>query len=300
MDWVSFDRGLAIAGSILAIVLVVLDKAGKLRGPVLFGLLAIAAAMTLPLVFSVPWVAQTSGTDLFARRLLMVCLVGTVYSLLCVWIAGDMQHIREEPANVPSSNSAKPGVEPDHQSSSALKNPSPSTENPQHPTRVHPALPDSEGPKAQRTTERSAPIVVQPGAVASFGQQGGITAGQVIVTEESSIPLTLNYSQESISSPDPTLFPYALRVTVTPNRRNEGTSLVLIFDGPVKVPMLRFSCMECGTGRINDASGAPDEKTVWAFWNSPPFMPNRPAVFIVQSEHQVRLINVAAGPKSPF
>jgi hypothetical protein len=34
MQWINFDRTLAVAGFILSIVLVVLDKAGKLRGPV--------------------------------------------------------------------------------------------------------------------------------------------------------------------------------------------------------------------------------------------------------------------------
>jgi hypothetical protein len=60
----------------LALVLIVLDKAGKLRGSVLFWLLAVAAAMTLPLAFSVPWVADQSGLELFARRMLMFFFVG--------------------------------------------------------------------------------------------------------------------------------------------------------------------------------------------------------------------------------
>jgi hypothetical protein len=45
----TFDRILGILGIVSAIVLVVLDKAGKLKGPVLFGLLGVAALMTLPI-----------------------------------------------------------------------------------------------------------------------------------------------------------------------------------------------------------------------------------------------------------
>jgi hypothetical protein len=115
MAGINFDRGLAIAGFILAIV--VLDPAGQLRGPVLFGLLAVAAAMTLPLVFSVPWVAGKSGPELFARRALMVCLVGVAYSLVCVWITGNISRLRSQeapkiPANLPLSSPAAPPVAP--------------------------------------------------------------------------------------------------------------------------------------------------------------------------------------------
>jgi len=127
MVGIGFDRALAIAGFILAILLVVLDKAGKLRGPVLFCLLAIAAAMTLPLVFSIPWVAEKTGAELFARCTLMVSVVGVLYSLLCVWISGDVLHPNEEPtasrspassAPVPSPSTsggdAPTGSKPDH------------------------------------------------------------------------------------------------------------------------------------------------------------------------------------------
>jgi hypothetical protein len=90
MAWLNFDRCLGIAGIILSIVLLVLDKAGKLSGAVLFGLLAIAAGMTIPPALSVPWVAQAGGLQRFARSTLLVCLVGVAYSLLCVWISAGM------------------------------------------------------------------------------------------------------------------------------------------------------------------------------------------------------------------
>jgi len=78
MGKVSFSDGLAIAGLILAIVLVVLDKAGKLKGPRLLALLGVAACMAIPLLFSVPWVSDSQpGLVLFARRALMISLLGS-------------------------------------------------------------------------------------------------------------------------------------------------------------------------------------------------------------------------------
>jgi hypothetical protein len=91
MVWLNPDRGFAIGGIIVAIVLVVLDKAAKLSGPILFWLLLIAAGMTIPIALSIPWVARAGGPQRFARCALMVSLVGVAYSLLGVWISGDMK-----------------------------------------------------------------------------------------------------------------------------------------------------------------------------------------------------------------
>ena len=84
---VSSTDGLAIGGGILAIMLIVMDKAGKLKGPMLFVLLAFAACMALPLCFSASWVTRENASiAIFARRMLMVFAVGLIYAALCVWI----------------------------------------------------------------------------------------------------------------------------------------------------------------------------------------------------------------------
>jgi len=91
MEKVSFSDGLAITGLILAVLLVVLDKGGKLKGgPTLLILLAIAACMTLPLAFSLSWVADSlPGLQMFTREMLMVFVVGAIYSGVAVWISND-------------------------------------------------------------------------------------------------------------------------------------------------------------------------------------------------------------------
>ena len=78
----------AILGIIGAIVLVVLDKGGKLKNPTTLAiLLFIAAALALPLALSNSWVYKApSGILKFFRGMAGVCLVGLLYSALCIWI----------------------------------------------------------------------------------------------------------------------------------------------------------------------------------------------------------------------
>jgi|SRR5579862_9897039 len=84
---ISESYGLAVAGGILTIILVVLDKAGKLKGWNLYALLAVAAALTLPLALGNSWVTDVSGVVRGVRSLAAVCVVGLAYALLANWIA---------------------------------------------------------------------------------------------------------------------------------------------------------------------------------------------------------------------
>jgi hypothetical protein len=94
----SFDSYLGIGGIVLTIILLVLDKAGKLKGPVLLVLLGVAAVMTLPLALGAPWMSDASSAMLrFSRGMLLFFLVGLAYSLLAVWISG-------QPENIPKAN----------------------------------------------------------------------------------------------------------------------------------------------------------------------------------------------------
>jgi hypothetical protein len=69
------------------LVLVALDKADKLKGPLPLILLAIAAAMTLPLTLGNAWVAEaTPGMLRIVRSMMMVSIVVLVYALLVNWI----------------------------------------------------------------------------------------------------------------------------------------------------------------------------------------------------------------------
>jgi hypothetical protein len=84
---IGFSDGLAIGGFILAILLIVLDKAGKLRGPMLLCLLAVAAAMAIPLCFSIPWVSDAlPGVVSFSRKALMIFLLGSLWAGIAAWI----------------------------------------------------------------------------------------------------------------------------------------------------------------------------------------------------------------------
>lgn len=84
IDW---SDGLFITGVVLTLVLIVLDKAGKLKGSMLLILLAVAGILTLPLMLNIGWVSQAHGLSKFSRGLLMFFVVGVAYSLIAVWVS---------------------------------------------------------------------------------------------------------------------------------------------------------------------------------------------------------------------
>lgn len=100
---ITLDRILAILGIVFGIVLVVLDKAGKLKGQVLYLLLGIAVAMLLPLALGNSWVAHSSGMRRFSKGMLMVCLVRGIYAILAIWISplGD-KHTEDDSRATPA------------------------------------------------------------------------------------------------------------------------------------------------------------------------------------------------------
>lgn len=78
---------LSILGTVIAIVLLVIDKANLLKGSMLLILLAVATMLALPLLLSIRWVAEAQGQAKFSRVILMVFILGVVYSLLAVWVS---------------------------------------------------------------------------------------------------------------------------------------------------------------------------------------------------------------------
>jgi hypothetical protein len=116
---ISYSDGLAIGAIILTMVLLVLDKAGKLKGPILFWLLAFAALMTMPLVFRNTWVLRSpNGTARAFRTACLLCAAASVYSGLAAWIAtGEESGLQGEPP--PTMGQSPPG--PVHGSSNVAK-----------------------------------------------------------------------------------------------------------------------------------------------------------------------------------
>jgi hypothetical protein len=102
MDWrISFSDGIGIAGIILATVLLVLDKAGKLRGGMLIGLLCVAGVMTLFVAVRNSFVLDAPPKWKIWRGLFMVGLVAFCYSGLAIWISGGSTENAEAPAAPP-------------------------------------------------------------------------------------------------------------------------------------------------------------------------------------------------------
>jgi hypothetical protein len=83
----SLELGLAVVGLVLTILLVVLDKAGKLKGQVLYWLLAVAALMTLPLVLGNPFVAEAPALWKYWLRACSVSVVVLGFWAIGIWIS---------------------------------------------------------------------------------------------------------------------------------------------------------------------------------------------------------------------
>lgn len=285
--WTWSDKlalALTCGGAAMALILFWIAKTPLACG---LSLMCIVGLLAYPIIHFVPPKVRVPSF------IVMISLVG-----IFGW---NVWPQRSQPHSVsPSSEIATTAPIPSQPKTA--QSPKPSTDRPPavHKPIVPPSYIDQHKAEwAKPIPQNLAPTVnVQPGAAVSFGQRGGITAGQVVIAEESIIPITLSYSQEQITPPHPDALPYALRVTVRTNRRVEPSTLALFFDGPVEVPHLPFSCMSCGNGRLNDANGTADLNTVWVFWGSPPLIPDRPAVFTVESLHPVKLLRISRGPES--
>jgi hypothetical protein len=87
MGKVSLELGLAIFGLVLTVVLLVLDKAEKLKGASLLWVLVLAAIMTLPLALGNPLVAEAPPQWKWWFRSLAVACVAFIYSAIVIWIS---------------------------------------------------------------------------------------------------------------------------------------------------------------------------------------------------------------------
>lgn len=86
---ISFSDTIGILGIVLAIVLVVLDKAGKLKGGWLVALLCLAGAMTLFIAVGNSWVMDAPEKWKIWRGAFMIALVALAYSGVALWILGN-------------------------------------------------------------------------------------------------------------------------------------------------------------------------------------------------------------------
>lgn len=88
MPKLAVEYVLFLVGTALTIILLVLDKAGKLKGPMLLVLLAVAATLMLPVALGNSWVVDAnSGMLKFSRSILCLFTVGLIYAGLAVWVS---------------------------------------------------------------------------------------------------------------------------------------------------------------------------------------------------------------------
>ena len=85
---VSFSDGIGIAGIVLTAVFLVLDKAGKLKGGWLYGLLLLAGAMTLFIAIGNSWVLDAPAKWKLWRAALTTSVTALVCTGAAIWISG--------------------------------------------------------------------------------------------------------------------------------------------------------------------------------------------------------------------
>lgn len=87
------DSGLivGIGGIVLTVVLVALDKAGKLKGPVLIGLIVLAGAMTLPLALKNPYITNIAGPWKWWAQACAVTIICFIFWGIGIWISPEPQ-----------------------------------------------------------------------------------------------------------------------------------------------------------------------------------------------------------------
>ena len=97
MSRLSFSDGLAVFALIVTIILLVLDKAEKLKGAILIWLLAFCAVLAVPMLFSMPLVSDASTTlQVVFRRTLAASLLVAVWASVVLWIHPDQKPMAAE------------------------------------------------------------------------------------------------------------------------------------------------------------------------------------------------------------
>lgn len=288
--WTWSDKlsvALACAGAALALVLFLVEKT---PGTVAVMLACIAALLTYPILHFVT--SRTARIPVFVATAGLVVLFGWK-----VWPRGPQPHpVAPSSATVITPQASK-SEEPQDSGRLTIQ-PLPA----QSPNRKPDHVSQQKVERARPIQQNASPTInLQPGAVASFGQQGGITAGQVIVAEESTLPRNLEILQDSVAPPRPNEFPFALQVSIKSSAKIDSPTFALFFDGPVELPTtgLPFACMFCGFWRLKDANGTSDLNTIWVFWKMSPLLPSTPFVYTFESLRPIRLIRVSKGPLGP-
>jgi hypothetical protein len=112
LEKIPFSDVVGIAGIALATVLLVLDKAGKLKGGWLLGLLCLAGVMTLFIALGNSWIMDSPLKWRLWRGTLIVCCVGLVYSGLAIWISESEEKIEGAESGVDPNKRPVPVMEP--------------------------------------------------------------------------------------------------------------------------------------------------------------------------------------------
>ena len=103
MPKISASDCIGVVGIALTILLVILDKADKLKGGWLYGLLVVAGVMTLFIAVGNGWVMDAPGKWKMWRGASMVCVVALLYSGVALWIRPSLTEAESRETSEPPS-----------------------------------------------------------------------------------------------------------------------------------------------------------------------------------------------------
>ncbi len=175
-------------------------------------------------------------------------------------------------------------------------------------TPVEPSTPPSPvlaltQPKEVAKLNPSAPTIQPPGpagpsGLTGLGNYNTLVNPPPMATGNTIIRPTDSRRNTSIGPDQITLFfsQTGNTVTVKPSGRIDSPSIAFFFDVDVSLLSTLGTCISCGSGRLKDSNGVPDNKTIWIFWASP-FIPDDPLSITFSSATPAKLLQVTRGPR---
>ena len=229
MAKLSLELWWAIFGLVLTIMLVVLDKAGKLKGSALLWMLLIAAMMTGPLVLGNPIVEGVSEAWKWWVRGVMMAIVGLSYWAISIWISPLPKLEPSVTENVTRAESAGrvksqlPPLTPPETSAKSLG----------------PRKPSPRGSKAAipAKSKQDSSVHISSGAVVEQNGKGDCSpniiggSNTVICGPPPPAPLHINWAVSPIQTTDG--MPYQSRVTISVDAKMSPVAIAIKCDGHV-------------------------------------------------------------------
>jgi len=249
----SFSDRLAVFALIVTIILLVLDKAEKLKGTLLIWLLAFCAVLALPMLFSMSPVSDAPTTlAVVFRRILATSLLVAVWASVVLWIQPDQKPVAAELAKTAGTLASEDAQTP---TKTGAKSPQPDDRKTDHPastptpTSSVAAAPKRQEPPAKPILIPSLDVLYDPQASAfNFFNRGSTN----IYLWSSDYGQDPNLKQEDMPSTSATITPNGGSYHINASQFADQLRTLAAPGTPVdiRVPYRVYITMDDGRQRI--------------------------------------------------